>query len=114
LPFVCGARRDRRFKRDVDRTLEGSHHDRGVCHTPIVVLMVSAPLVLALQPIQADARGQPTAARRTPTYEQQQEKINTWTVGLTSDRGRAIWRVDLRVWLAVKFADRTSRSSTRK
>jgi hypothetical protein len=76
--------------------------------------MVSAPLVLALQPIQADARGQPTAARRTPTYEQQQEKINTWTVGLTSDRGRAIWRVDLRVWLAVKFADRTSRSSTRK
>jgi TRAP-type uncharacterized transport system substrate-binding protein len=50
----------------------------------LCVLTVSAPLVLALPPIQADAQGQPEAAQRTPTYEQQQEKINAWTVGLAA------------------------------
>jgi TRAP-type uncharacterized transport system substrate-binding protein len=50
----------------------------------LCVLMVSAPVVLALQPTQADAQGQPAPARRVATYEQQQEKINAWTVGLAA------------------------------
>src|SRR6266446_5293621 len=51
----------------------------------LCVLMLSAPIVLALQPTQADAQGQPAPApRRVATYEQQQEKINAWTVGLAA------------------------------
>ena len=48
------------------------------------VLAVSAPVVLALQPIHAAAQAQPAPARLAPTYEQQQEKINAWTVGLAA------------------------------
>src|SRR5580700_4179527 len=48
------------------------------------VLAVLAPVVLALQPTHADAHGQPAAVQRAPTYEQQQEKINAWTVGLAA------------------------------
>jgi TRAP-type uncharacterized transport system substrate-binding protein len=53
------------------------------------VLTLSAPVVLALQPTQADAQAQGSqeqaaTARRAPTYEQQQEKINAWTVGLAA------------------------------
>src|SRR5216684_1294636 len=40
------------------------------------VLTVVAPVVLALQPALANAQGQAAAARRAPTYEQRQEKIN--------------------------------------
>jgi hypothetical protein len=40
--------------------------------------------VLALQPTQADAQGQSAPAPRAPTYEQQQGKINAWTVGLAA------------------------------
>jgi len=53
------------------------------------VLMVSAPVVLTLQPTQAaaQARGayeQAAQPRRVSTYEAQQEKINAWTVGLAA------------------------------
>jgi TRAP-type uncharacterized transport system substrate-binding protein len=48
------------------------------------VLAVSAPVVLALQPTHVDAQAQPAAVQRAPTYEQQQEKINAWTVGLAA------------------------------
>src|SRR5712671_1063272 len=50
----------------------------------LCVLMLSASVVLALQPTQVDAQGQPAPARRVATYEQQQEKINAWTVGLAA------------------------------
>src|ERR1700704_4562683 len=50
----------------------------------LCALAVSAPVVLALQPIQADAQGQPAPAPRAPTYTEQQEKINAWTVGLAA------------------------------
>src|SRR5216683_5739232 len=48
------------------------------------VLTVSAVVVLALQPTQADAQEQTAQPRRVSTYEQQQEKINAWTVGLAA------------------------------
>src|SRR5580692_2803013 len=48
------------------------------------VLAVLAPVVLALQPTHADAQGQPAAVQRAPTYVQQQEKINAWTVGVAA------------------------------
>ena len=48
------------------------------------LLALAAPLVLALQPSQADAQGQPAPAPRALTYEQQQGKINAWTVGLAA------------------------------
>ena len=48
------------------------------------VLTVSAVVGLALQPAQPAAQEQPVPARRAPTYEQQQEKINAWTVGLAA------------------------------
>src|ERR1700716_2071816 len=48
------------------------------------VLAVLAPLVLALQPTHADAQGQPAPVQRVPTYTEQQEKINAWTVGLAA------------------------------
>src|SRR5437773_9643685 len=43
----------------------------------LCVLTVSAPLGLALPSTRA-------AAQRAPTYTQQQEKINAWTVGLAA------------------------------
>jgi TRAP-type uncharacterized transport system substrate-binding protein len=48
------------------------------------VLALSAAVVLALQLAQADAQGQSAPAPRAPTYEQQQGKINAWTVGLAA------------------------------
>lgn len=45
---------------------------------------MAAPLVLALHAGQADAQRQPAAAHRPLTYEQQQEKMNAWTVGLAA------------------------------
>src|SRR5258707_5965634 len=48
------------------------------------VLAVLAPLVLALQPTHAAAQGQPGPVQRVPTYTEQQEKINAWTVGLAA------------------------------
>src|ERR1700716_3054449 len=50
------------------------------------VLAVLAPVVLALQPTHADAQGQPGPVQRVPTYTEQQEKINAWTVGLAAGR----------------------------
>ena len=47
------------------------------------LLALAAPLVLALH-IEADAQGQSAPLRRVPTFEQQQEKINAWTVGLAA------------------------------
>ena len=44
---------------------------------------LAASLVLTLQ-IEADAQGQPAPAPRALTYEQQQGKINAWTVGLAA------------------------------
>jgi TRAP-type uncharacterized transport system substrate-binding protein len=48
--------------------------------------MVCAPVVLALEPTHADAQGQPAPAQRAPTYAEQQEKINAWTIGLAAGR----------------------------
>ena len=48
------------------------------------VLAVLAPVVLALQPTQAAAQGQPAPVQRVLTYTEQQEKINAWTVGLAA------------------------------
>src|SRR3981081_178562 len=48
------------------------------------VLAVLAPVVLALQPTHAAAQGQPAPVQRVPTYTEQQEKINAWTVGLAA------------------------------
>jgi len=50
----------------------------------LYVLAVLAPVVLALQPPHADAQGQPAPVQRVPTYTEQQEKINAWTVGLAA------------------------------
>jgi TRAP-type uncharacterized transport system substrate-binding protein len=47
-------------------------------------LALSVPLMLALHAGQAGAQGQPAAARRPLTYEQQQDKMNAWTVGLAA------------------------------
>ena len=41
-------------------------------------------VVLALQPTHADAQGQAGPVQRVPTYTEQQEKINAWTVGLAA------------------------------
>ena len=46
------------------------------------VLIISAPVVLPLQPPQAHAREHTASVRRAPTSEQHQEKMNAWTVGL--------------------------------
>jgi hypothetical protein len=66
-------------------------------------LAVLAPVVPALPPIEAAEHAQ-LASVRAPTYEQQQGKINAWTVGDAAgliegaDTGhlhhRARWRVD--------------------
>ena len=50
----------------------------------ILCVLVLAPARLALQPIQADAQGKAAAVQRPPTYEQQQERMNAWTVGLAA------------------------------
>ena len=50
----------------------------------ILCVLVLAPAMLALQPIQADAQGKAAAVQRPPTYEQQQERMNAWTVGLAA------------------------------
>ena len=51
----------------------------------VYVLTVVAPVALALAPGDAAAQAQAAAARRLPpTYEQQQEKMNAWTVGLAA------------------------------
>ena len=51
----------------------------------LCLLTLSAPIVLALQPGGAAAQDQATATRRAaPTYEQLQEKMNAWTVGLAA------------------------------
>ena len=58
-----------------------------VC-TLVVVAMV-APFALALHPAPAHAQGaqqQAAPVRRGLTYEQQQEKINAWTVGVAAGR----------------------------
>lgn len=52
----------------------------------LCVLTLSAPVALAQQPTQAGAQEQTAPARRAPTYEQQQEKMNAWTVGLAAGR----------------------------
>ena len=48
------------------------------------VLAVLAPVVLALQPTQAAAQAQLAPMQRVPSYAEQQEKINAWTVGLAA------------------------------
>jgi TRAP-type uncharacterized transport system substrate-binding protein len=48
------------------------------------VLAVLAPVVLALHPIRAEAQTEAGPARRVLTYEQQQEKMNAWTLGLAA------------------------------
>src|SRR5258708_39589143 len=50
----------------------------------LYVLAVLAPVVLALPPTHADAQGQPAPVQRVPTYTEQQDKINAWTVGLAA------------------------------
>ncbi len=50
------------------------------------VLTVVTPVALALWPTRTDAQEQTVPARRAPTYEQWQEKINAWTVGLAAGR----------------------------
>jgi TRAP-type uncharacterized transport system substrate-binding protein len=50
------------------------------------VLAVLAPVVLTLQPTHADAQGQAGPVQRAPTYTEQQEKINAWTIGLAAGR----------------------------
>ena len=50
----------------------------------LYVLAILAPVVLALHPTHADAQGQPAPVQRVPTYTEQQEKINAWTVGLAA------------------------------
>lgn len=50
----------------------------------LCVLTVLLPAALALRPIQADAQGKMAPVQRPPTYEQQQEKMNAWTVGLAA------------------------------
>jgi hypothetical protein len=48
------------------------------------VLALSASVVLALQLTQAAAQSQSAPASRAPSHEQQQGKINAWTVGLAT------------------------------
>ncbi|MBN9488958.1 MAG: C4-dicarboxylate ABC transporter substrate-binding protein [Alphaproteobacteria bacterium] len=48
----------------------------------LCVLTLLMPAVLFLRSVPADA--QTVAERRPPTYEQQQDKMNAWTVGLAA------------------------------
>src|SRR5258708_6991947 len=50
----------------------------------LCVLVVLAPVVLVLQPTQAAAQAQLAPMQRVPSYAEQQEKINAWTVGLAA------------------------------
>lgn len=50
----------------------------------LCALTVFMPAVLALQPTRADAQGKTAAVQRPLTYEQQQEKMNAWTIGLAA------------------------------
>ena len=50
----------------------------------LCALAVLAPVVLALQPTHADAQGQPAPVQRVPTYAEQQDKVNAWTIGLAA------------------------------
>jgi TRAP-type uncharacterized transport system substrate-binding protein len=55
----------------------------------LVAIAMLAPFALALHPIPAHAQGgqqQAAPVRRGLTYEQQQEKINAWTVGVAAGR----------------------------
>jgi hypothetical protein len=45
-------------------------------------LTALAPVVLALQPTPAAAQAQLAPVQRAPSYERQQKRINSWTVGL--------------------------------
>src|SRR3981189_1621138 len=51
---------------------------------PLCALAVLASIVLALSSRGAAAQEQAAAVRRTPSFEQQQEKMNAWTVGLAA------------------------------
>jgi len=50
----------------------------------LCALTVLASMVLALSSRGATAQEQAAAARRVPTFEQQQEKVNAWTLGLAA------------------------------
>jgi TRAP-type uncharacterized transport system substrate-binding protein len=50
----------------------------------LCVLAAWTPVILALQPTRADAQGQAWPVQRAPTYTEQQEKINAWTIGLAA------------------------------
>lgn len=50
----------------------------------LCALTVLTPALLALQPIPVEAQGRTAAVQRPPTYEQRQEKMNAWTVGLAA------------------------------
>jgi hypothetical protein len=50
----------------------------------LCTLAVLASIVLALSSGGAAAQEQPAAVRRTPSFEQQQDKMNAWTVGLAA------------------------------
>ena len=51
---------------------------------PLCALTVLAAIVLALSSPDAAAQEQAAAPRRAPSFEQQQEKMNAWTVGLAA------------------------------
>jgi len=51
---------------------------------PLCALTVLAAIVLALSSPDAAAQEQAAALRRAPSFEQQQEKMNAWTVGLAA------------------------------
>ena len=70
--------------------MKAGHHREGVSAMIMMfaarlvrLFTLAAPLVLMLQ-IEADAQGQSAPAPRALTYEQQQGKINAWTVGLAA------------------------------
>jgi len=50
----------------------------------LCVLTIAASVVLALLPSRADAQGDFGPPRRVLTYEQQQDKMNAWTLGLAA------------------------------
>jgi hypothetical protein len=45
---------------------------------------ILAPVVLALQPTEAAAQAQLAPVQPAPSYERQQTRINSWTVGLAA------------------------------
>ena len=50
----------------------------------LFALTALASMVMALSSRSATAQEHAAAARRLPTFEQQQEKMNAWTVGLAA------------------------------